>query len=65
VEIGIDGETMVMTPPLVFSVRPGVLRVRIPRTAPGLSPASAALHLTSLSTAGDLFAIAAGHSPQR
>jgi diacylglycerol kinase family enzyme len=65
VEIGIDGETMVMTPPLVFSVRPGALRVRIPRTAPGLSPASAALHLTTLSTAGDLFAIAAGHSPQR
>jgi diacylglycerol kinase family enzyme len=65
VEIGIDGETMVMTPPLVFSVRPGALRVRIPRTAPGLSPASAALHLTSLSTVGDLFAIAAGHSSRR
>ena len=64
VEIGIDGETMVMTAPLVFSVRPGALRVRIPRTAPGLSPASAALHLTSLSTAGDLFAIAAGHCPR-
>jgi diacylglycerol kinase family enzyme len=65
VEIGIDGETMVMTPPLVFSVRPGALRVRIPRTAPGRSPASAALHLTTRSTIGDLFAIAAGHSPQR
>ena len=65
VEIGIDGETLMMTPPLVFSVRPGTLRVRIPRTAPGLSPASAALHLTTLSTVGDLLAIAAGHSPQR
>src|SRR5215475_380557 len=62
VEIGIDGETMVMTPPLVFSVRQGALRVRIPRTAPGLSPASTALHLTSLSTFGDLWAIAAGHT---
>jgi len=65
VEIGIDGETLMMTPPLVFSVRPGALRVRIPRTAPGLSPASAALHLTSLSTVSDLFAIAAGRGPQR
>src|SRR5262249_60200499 len=60
VEIGIDGETLMMTPPLVFTVRPGALRVRIPRTAPGRSPASEALHLTTLSTVGDLFAIAAG-----
>ena len=64
VEIGIDGETLTMTPPLVFSVRPGALRVRIPRTAPGRSPASAALHLTRWSTIGDLFTIAAGHSPR-
>ena len=60
VEIGIDGETLMMTPPLVFTVRPGALRVRIPRTAPGRSPASEALHLTTRSTLGDLFAIAAG-----
>jgi len=61
VEIGIDGETLMMTPPLVFTVRPGALRVRIPRTAPGRSPASEALHLMTRSTLGDLFAIAAGH----
>jgi diacylglycerol kinase family enzyme len=65
VEIGIDGETLQMTPPLVFSVRPGALRVRIPRTAPGRSPASGALHLTTRSTAGDLIAIAAGRSLPR
>jgi diacylglycerol kinase family enzyme len=65
VEIGIDGETLMMTPPLVFSVRPGALRVRIPRTAPGRSPASEALHLTTRTTVGDLFAIAAGHTTQR
>jgi len=65
VEIGIDGETLMMTPPLVFSVRPGALRVRIPRNAPGRSPASEALHITTRSTVGDLFAIAAGHSPPR
>ena len=60
VEIGVDGETLMMTPPLVFTVRPGALRVRIPRTAPGRSPASEALHLTTRSTLGDLIAIAAG-----
>ena len=60
VEIGVDGETLMMTPPLVFTVRPGALRVRIPRTAPGRSPASEALHLMTRSTLGDLFAIAAG-----
>jgi diacylglycerol kinase family enzyme len=65
VEIGIDGETLMMTPPLVFSVRPGALRVRIPRTAPGRSPASEALHLTTRSTLSDLVAIAAGHSLPR
>ena len=61
VEIGVDGETLMMSPPLVFTVRPGALRVRIPRTAPGRSPASEALHLMTRSTLGDLFAIAAGH----
>ena len=60
VEIGVDGETLMMTPPLVFTVRPGALRVRMPRSAPGRSPASEALHLTTRSTLGDLFAIAAG-----
>ena len=60
VEIGVDGETLMMTPPLVFTVRPGALRVRIPRTAPGRSPASEALHLMTRSTLGDLFAIASG-----
>ena len=30
-----------MAPPVVFRVRPGALRVRIPRTAPGKSPAAA------------------------
>ena len=60
VEIGVDGETLMMSPPLVFTVRPGALRVRIPRTAPGRSPASEALHLMTRSTLGDLFAIASG-----
>ncbi|HEY6710344.1 MAG TPA: diacylglycerol kinase family protein [Actinomycetota bacterium] len=42
VEIGIDGEAMVLDPPLEFRSLPGALRVRIPRHAPGYSPAAAA-----------------------
>lgn len=42
VEIGVDGEALVMDPPLVFRSRPGALRVRIPNHAPGYSPAALA-----------------------
>jgi diacylglycerol kinase family enzyme len=42
VEIGIDGEAMLLDPPLEFRTLPGALRVRIPRHAPGYSPAGAA-----------------------
>ncbi|HYN18403.1 MAG TPA: diacylglycerol kinase family protein, partial [Actinomycetes bacterium] len=42
VEIGIDGEALVLDPPIEFRVLPRALRVRIPRGAPGYSPAAAA-----------------------
>jgi diacylglycerol kinase family enzyme len=42
VEIGIDGEAMVLDPPIRFQILPGALRVRIPLHAPGYSPAAAA-----------------------
>ena len=42
VEIGIDGEAMLLDPPIRFQVLPGALRVRIPPRAPGHSPAAAA-----------------------
>jgi hypothetical protein len=48
-----------MEPPLVFSSRPGALRVRVPRHA-SLSPAAAAVNLASRSTAAELAAIAMG-----
>ena len=35
VPAGIDGEALVLDPPLRFRIRPGVLRVRIAHTAPG------------------------------
>jgi diacylglycerol kinase family enzyme len=58
VEIGLDGEALVLDPPLRFASLPGVLRVRLPRGA-GLSPAARAVSLTqdNLST---LLRVAAG-----
>ena len=60
VEIALDGESLSMDPPLVFASRPGVLRVRLPRTA-AASPAARALRLASRATVAELTAIAAGH----
>jgi diacylglycerol kinase family enzyme len=42
VEIGIDGEALVLDPPIRFRTLPAALRVRIPLDAPGYSPAAAA-----------------------
>jgi hypothetical protein len=56
---GVDGEALVLEPPLRFRILPGVLRVRIARTHPGASP-SMAMPETLLGTAGALLAIAAG-----
>lgn len=64
VAIGIDGESLVMDPPLVFSSRPGALVVRLPRSAPGVSPAAAAIHLASRSTIALLAATAARRDPR-
>jgi diacylglycerol kinase family enzyme len=40
IEIGLDGETEVMDPPLCFSIRPSPVRVRLPKHAIGYSPAA-------------------------
>ncbi len=40
VEAAIDGEAVLLHPPLEFRTLPGVLRVRIPTHAPGYSPAA-------------------------
>jgi diacylglycerol kinase family enzyme len=39
VRAGIDGEAVRLPPPLRFAIRPGALRIRLPRHASGLSPA--------------------------
>ncbi|MGZ8614024.1 MAG: diacylglycerol/lipid kinase family protein [Actinomycetota bacterium] len=43
IEIGLDGETQVMDPPLRFSIRPAPVRVRLPKHAIGYSPAARSL----------------------
>ncbi len=45
VEVGLDGEALVMDPPLRFVSMPGALRVRLPPKA-GLSPAARAARLS-------------------
>ncbi|HEV7937600.1 MAG TPA: diacylglycerol kinase family protein [Solirubrobacteraceae bacterium] len=58
VEIGLDGEALVLEAPLHFASLPGALRVRLPRSA-GLSPAARAVALTS-ENLGALVRVAAG-----
>ena len=60
VDIGVDGEALQMEPPLVFEILPHALRVRIPRSAVGLSPAARALHLASMDAVVALGCIASG-----
>jgi diacylglycerol kinase family enzyme len=60
VEIGIDGESMVMDPPLVFESLPGALTVRLPGHAARPSPAARAVRLLSGSTLTQLAEVAAG-----
>ena len=40
VEVGVDGEALTLQPPLRFVTRPGALTIRLPRSAPGRSPAA-------------------------
>ena len=42
VPAGIDGEALVLDPPLLFTIRPGVLMVRIAKGHPGASPSALA-----------------------
>ena len=60
VEAGVDGEALVMDPPLVFQAHPGALLVRLPRHAVQLSPAARAVRLASRSTVTDLGRVARG-----
>ena len=48
IAVGLDGEALVMEPPLAFASRPGVLRLRLPLAAIGYSPAATATSLKRL-----------------
>jgi diacylglycerol kinase family enzyme len=58
VEIGLDGEALILAPPLRFASMPGALRVRLPRAA-GLAPAASAAPLTAQNLSA-LLRVAAG-----
>ena len=38
IPVGVDGEALRLTSPVRCSIRPGVLRVRVPRNRPGRTP---------------------------
>ncbi|MGA8352820.1 MAG: diacylglycerol kinase family protein [Solirubrobacteraceae bacterium] len=56
--VGLDGEALMLQPPLRFESLPGALRVRLPRSA-GLAPAARATPLTSTNL-GALVRVVAG-----
>jgi diacylglycerol kinase family enzyme len=64
VAVGLDGEALVLAPPLRFVSLPGALRVRFPQHAAGVSPAAAAVALTPSNLAG-LSWIAVGKPSRR
>lgn len=61
VEIGIDGEAIVLDPPISFRSLPRAVRVRLPRDAPGYSPATSTPR-PSLATVGALLRTARGRN---
>ena len=62
VQLGVDGEALVMDPPVVFASRPGALRVRLPRHALQVSPAARTVYVLSGSTLAELGRVAAGQA---
>jgi hypothetical protein len=50
VEVGVDGEALVLEPPLRFAIRPGAVTVRLPRAALERSRAGRTPRLTARTT---------------
>jgi diacylglycerol kinase family enzyme len=63
VAVGVDGEALVLDSPLVFTSRPGAVRVRLPRRTLRRSPAARTVRVLSGSTVGGLVRVAAGSMP--
>jgi diacylglycerol kinase family enzyme len=60
VPVGVDGEALILHPPLVFTLRPAALRVRLPRRTLRRSPAARTVHVLSASTVAGLAQVAGG-----
>jgi diacylglycerol kinase family enzyme len=60
VEVGVDGEALVLEPPLRFAIRPGALTVRLPRAARRQSPAARTVRVTAKPTLVALWQTAIG-----
>jgi diacylglycerol kinase family enzyme len=63
VAIGVDGEALTMPPPLQFRIQPRALTVRLPRSAPGVSPAARVVRIASRSALAALWHVARGRQP--
>ena len=66
VEIGVDGEALLLEPPLRFSSRPAALTVRLPRSAISRTQHDAQIRVTDRSTVVALWrtALGRGESPR-
>jgi diacylglycerol kinase family enzyme len=60
VDVGVDGEALTLQPPLHFVIRPGALRVRLPRTGLRRSPAARAVRVIAKPTLAALLQIVLG-----
>ena len=60
VEVGVDGEALVLDPPLRFTIRPGAVTVRLPRAALRRSRAARPARITARSTLAALWQVATG-----
>jgi diacylglycerol kinase family enzyme len=60
VPVGVDGEALILDPPLVFTIRPAALRVRLPRRTLRRPPAARTVHVLSASTVAGLARVATG-----
>jgi diacylglycerol kinase family enzyme len=60
VDIGVDGEALVLDPPLLFESMPRVLRVRLPRAAVGPAAAARTVHIRPRSSITELARLVTG-----
>jgi diacylglycerol kinase family enzyme len=63
VEVGLDGEAVILDPPLVFESLPGALRVLVPKASLRPAPASRAVRVLTGSALSELGQLAVGRRP--